>query len=69
MAIGTTIMVVGLIGIVGGIAVFMYLGIQSTGAPGDDTPSPFIGWGVFGASIFVVAIGSGIHGSGKRKGI
>lgn len=69
MAIGTTIMVIGLIGLIGGAAAFMYLGFQSTGAPGDDTPSPFIGWGIFGVSMFVAAIGSGIYGSGKRKGI
>jgi hypothetical protein len=69
IAIGMTIMVIGLLGIAGGFAAFMYLGFQSTGAPGDDTPSPFIGWGVFAASMVVTAIGSGIHRSGKRKGI
>ncbi len=69
ITIGMTIMVIGLLGIAGGFAAFMYLGFQSTGAPGDDTPSPFIGWGVFAASMVVAAIGSGIHRSGKRKGI
>lgn len=69
IAIGMTIMVIGLIGLAGGFAAFMYLGFQSTGAPGDDTPSPFIGWGVFAASMIVAAIGTGIHRSGKRKGI
>jgi hypothetical protein len=69
IAIGMTIMLIGLLGLAGGFAAFMYLGFQSTGAPGDDTPSPFIGWGVFAASMVVAAIGSGIHRSGKRKGI
>lgn len=69
IAIGITITVIGLVGLAGGSAAFMYLGFQSTGVPGDDTPSPFIGLGVFAASIVVAAVGSGIHRSGKHKGI
>lgn len=69
IAVGTAITLIGVIGLIAGFALFMYLGFQSTGAPGDDTPSPFIGLGVFAASIVVAAVGSGIHRAGKRKGI
>jgi hypothetical protein len=69
IAIGITIVIIGLIGLAGGGAAFMYFGFRSTGVPGDDTPSPFIGFGVFAVSIFAIGIGSGIHNSGKHKGI
>ena len=69
IALGMTMIVIGLIGALAGFAAFFYLGQKSVDDPGSDLPSPTIGWAVFAVSLVIAGVGAGIHRSGKRKGI
>ena len=70
VVIGPVIMVIGIIGLIAGMATFIVLGYQAISASDPDpTPAPLIGFGIFFVSIIVTGIGSGIHRSGKRQGI
>ena len=69
--IGSLILAIGLVGCVLGFALFAYLGITQVNSPstGGGIPPPFIGWGVFAASIFVAGIGEAMRRAGLKKGI
>lgn len=69
--IGTFILAIGMVGCVLGFALFAYLGITEVNSPptGGGIPPPFIGWGVFAASIVVAGIGEAMRRAGLKKGI
>ncbi len=70
IVVGMTIMVIGIIGLVVGMATFVVLGYQAISASDPEpTPAPLIGFGIFFVSIIVAGIGSALHRSGRRKGI
>ena len=69
---GSVIRAVGVIGLLIGFGLFVYLGVLEVSAPptfDGGIPRPFIGWGIFLISMIVAAIGEGIRRSGMRKGI
>lgn len=69
--IGSLILAIGMVGCVLGFALFAYLGITEVNSPstGGGIPPPFIGWGVFAASIVVAGIGEAMRRAGLKKGI
>jgi hypothetical protein len=77
IAVGNVIRVIGVVGLIIGFALFIYLGItevQANEFPPEVTdvggiPRPFIGWGVFVVFMIVAGIGEGIRRAGLRKGI
>ncbi|HEX6256916.1 MAG TPA: TIR domain-containing protein [Euzebyales bacterium] len=72
IAIGSVISAIGAIGCIVGFALFAYLGFAEVNDPsigGGGIPPPFIGWGVFAASIVVVGVGQALRRAGLKKGI
>ena len=71
IAVGSSILTIGLIGFVLGFALFAYLGFTevNTRSAGDGIPRPFIGWGICAASIVVAGIGEAMRKAGLKKGI
>jgi hypothetical protein len=69
--IGSLILGIGMVGCVLGFALFAYLGITEVSGPptGGGIPPPFIGWGVFAASIVVAGVGEAMRRAGLKKGI
>ena len=70
-AVGSFVRAVGMVGIVGGFALFAYLGFTEVNNPsiGDGIPRPFIGWAVFAVFIVVAGIGEAMYRAGLKRGI
>lgn len=71
IAVGKAITFVGVIGILVGFALFVFLGFQAVegGPTGGPPTAPFLGWGVFAVSLVVAGVGEGVRRAGMRKGI
>ena len=72
IAVGKAITFVGVIGILVGFALFVFLGFQAVdeaGPTGGPPTAPFLGWGIFAVSLVVAGVGEGVRRAGMRKGI
>jgi hypothetical protein len=71
IAVGTVIAAIGVIGVVLGFALFVYLGISEVGHPsfGGGIPRPVYGWGLFAISAVIAGAGASMRRAGRKKGI